>query len=219
MAAKFGLYSTPDGEFPSVTSILRKTLAPEKIEHFKKWEQEIGEEQAKIIKQNSIKRGSTIHSLIEAELYGWNMVCPEEFKDFWRNTQSFLKLISKVICSEKVVYSRSFGYAGKLDLLANYENELTLIDIKTSEKEKQSNWMQDEFLQIAAYQQAYQEMHHVEINSGLIAVVCPHTVQLFHFNQEEKWNLWETWLSRLSEYQNLGNYQENGSKPRLSRRL
>ena len=64
---------------------------------------------------------------------------------------------------EQVVFSRRHGYAGTMDLLARVDNELALIDFKTSKA-----IYGESFLQNAAYQVALSEMGHATPTAGYI---------------------------------------------------
>jgi len=79
----------------------------------------------------------------------------------------------RVISSEARVYSKH-GYAGTFDRLGYLDGRLTLLDIKTSTTVARST-----SLQLAAYEQAYKEMHDMQIEQ-LISVQlkpCAYTIR------------------------------------------
>jgi len=79
----------------------------------------------------------------------------------------------RVISSEARVYSKH-GYAGTFDRLGYLNGRLTLLDIKTSTTVARST-----SLQLAAYEQAYKEMHDMQIEQ-LISVQlkpCAYTIR------------------------------------------
>lgn len=115
--------------------------------------------------------GSQAHALIE-----WNLrsqlgqkVGPEPrvvddaqwafmaFQD-WANSVHL-----KPMFIEQVVFSKAYGYAGTMDLLAEVNGVPTLIDFKTGKA-----IYAEAFLQNVAYQQALLEMGHTGAESGLI---------------------------------------------------
>jgi CRISPR/Cas system-associated exonuclease Cas4 (RecB family) len=55
--------------------------------------------------------------------------------------------------SEKPVYSRKYGYAGTLDIIARVDGRLSLIDLKTSNFIYPDSY----FMQVAGYKMAYEE--------------------------------------------------------------
>jgi hypothetical protein len=69
----------------------------------------------------------------------------------------------KPILVEQVVYSKTHGYAGTLDLLAEVNGVLTVIDFKTGK-----SVYPESFLQNAAYRTALREMGHGDAKQGLI---------------------------------------------------
>jgi|SRR5580658_8172159 hypothetical protein len=69
----------------------------------------------------------------------------------------------KPIAVEQVVYSRKYGYAGTLDLLAEVNGVLTVIDWKTGKAV-----YSEAHLQNAAYRQAIREMGHGDPRQGIV---------------------------------------------------
>ena len=115
--------------------------------------------------------GSQVHALIEwtmkAELMHdagpsprisdkaqWAFMAWED----WRKSVNL-----KPLYVEQVVYSTQYGYAGTLDLLAEVDGVLTVIDWKTGKAV-----YAEAHLQNAAYRQAIREMGHGDPQAGLI---------------------------------------------------
>lgn len=69
----------------------------------------------------------------------------------------------KPIAVEQVVYSKQYGYAGTLDLLAEVNGVLTVIDWKTGKAV-----YSEAHLQNAAYRQAIREMGHGDPRQGIV---------------------------------------------------
>jgi genome maintenance exonuclease 1 len=210
MGSKF--YETPRGLYPSVTSILQATMPAEQRQRLNQWQQRNGSN-SDHLRQAAIERGTVIHKLIEAKLKGEVMECPPDVNGFWNEAQKILRAIGEVVASEHPVYHSQLHYAGTLDLLAYWQETLTLFDFKTSHREKRSQWLTDAKLQIAAYRGAYESLYETEIAQGLIMVITPNTVQLFTLEKEELERYWQEWLIRLEQYRSLELYgQLFGSK-------
>jgi len=79
----------------------------------------------------------------------------------WEDWKKSVRL--KPIAVEQVVYSTKYGYAGTLDLLAEVNGVLTVIDWKTGKAV-----YSEAHLQNAAYRQAVAEMGHGEPQQGII---------------------------------------------------
>ena len=60
-------YETPDGDFPSVTTILSNTTYKPWLE---KWKQRVGEEEAARISKIATDRGEAVHSFAERYFNG-----------------------------------------------------------------------------------------------------------------------------------------------------
>lgn len=115
--------------------------------------------------------GTQVHSLIE-----WNLrrllgqkVGPEpkvEDKAQWAfmSWQDWAQKVTlKPLLIEQQVFSLTHGYAGTMDLLAEVEGVVTLIDWKTGKAV-----YPEAFLQSAAYQVALTEMDHAKAMAGLV---------------------------------------------------
>ena len=79
----------------------------------------------------------------------------------WEDWRRAVKL--KPVAVEQVIWSREHGYAGTLDLLAEVEGVLTVVDWKTGKAV-----YGEAHLQNAAYRQAIREMGHGDPKQGLI---------------------------------------------------
>lgn len=115
--------------------------------------------------------GSQVHELIEWTMKG--ELCYEvgpspRITDAaqwafmaWEDWRRAVKL--KPVAVEQVIWSKTYGYAGTLDLLAEVEGVLTVIDWKTGKAV-----YGEAHLQNAAYRQAIREMGHGDPKQGLI---------------------------------------------------
>ena len=55
------VYQTPDGSFPSITTVLGR----KKAQFFKEWRARIGEEEANKITTQATRRGTKVHKVVE----------------------------------------------------------------------------------------------------------------------------------------------------------
>ena len=79
----------------------------------------------------------------------------------WEDWRRSVKL--KPIAVEQVIYNEKHGYAGTLDLLADVDGVLTVVDWKTGKAVYPEAHLQNE-----AYRQAIREMGHGDPRPGLI---------------------------------------------------
>jgi hypothetical protein len=150
--------------YPSVTSILQ--YMP-KNKFFESWLKDVGHN-ADIIMRRAGKEGTQVHQAAEELIKGnevnwideygnakysllvWEMIL--KFYDFW--TTHTPKLIS----TEEFVWSDEHKYAGTADLLVEMDDEIWLLDIKTSNSIHKSY-----DLQLAAYAKAIEELKGIKV--------------------------------------------------------
>jgi PD-(D/E)XK nuclease superfamily len=147
-------YYTPDGRerFPSMTTVLGRVLSSTWLDE---WKARVGEEEAAKVSGVATTRGSSVHLL--AERYVLN----EE--DYARgampfNLVTFSQLrkvldahVNRVRGIEMPMFSRILGVAGTTDLVADYDDELSIIDYKTSKRLKKREDIEGYLLQGGGY--------------------------------------------------------------------
>lgn len=149
------LYTTPDGAFPSVTTVL-SILNEEAIQS---WRNRVGEEEANRVSGRASSRGTRVHSIIEDYLNGKDTT---EYLPHIRqslvNLQPLLDArIGRIFGLEVPLYSKHLKLAGRCDAVAEFDGVVSIVDWKTSrypkEKEKISNY----FCQMTAYAIMFEE--------------------------------------------------------------
>ena len=164
-------YQTPKGDiFPSITTILQKTMDTEKQQSLQNWkEQEVA---AQYITEESAMIGTQTHKLIENHLNGITQT--EEVRllsvAHFNNLIPFLQKINDIHGIELRLYSDVMKLAGTSDCIAKYDGELSIIDYKTKRSNQQEEWMTDHFIQGTAYSQMFKELTGIEIKQVVILV-------------------------------------------------
>ncbi len=128
-------YDTPEGKYPSVTTVLN---AYQNKEYLERWRTRIGDAEANRITEQAKRRGNAIHKM--AELYLKND--PRWNKDVSIiNMESFLQikpwLDSYVECvygCEIPLYSRKLHVAGTTDSVVTWKGKNSILDFKTSKR-------------------------------------------------------------------------------------
>jgi len=82
-----------------------------------------------------------------------------------------LDKINNIVLQEGGLYSDKWGVAGRVDCIAEYEGKLSVIDFKTSSKEKKEEWVENYFIQGAAYCEMYEERFKGKIDQVVILIV------------------------------------------------
>ena len=157
-------YDTPDGTLISITSLL-KNFTPEGI---LEWRKAVGEEVANEVMRAAADRGSKVHKIIE------NCLSNKSENDLVGNYGELaarmfsqmvpaLDKIDRIRALEKGLYSTRFGIAGRVDCIAEYDKELTVIDFKTSTR-KRDERNETHLVQASFYSLAWEERTGEKVN-------------------------------------------------------
>lgn len=148
-------YVTPDGTFPSVTTVL---AASQDHSFLDEWRARVGDEEADRISKESTDIGTHLHLLFECFLKKEEMPppsTPEEstaLRMFRQSKPKLDRLVSSMIAMEEPVWSTRFRVAGRFDLLAETrEGKIELIDFKNARKQKRLQDIQHYRIQLAFY--------------------------------------------------------------------
>ena len=157
-------YDTPDGTLISITSLL-KNFTPEGI---LEWRKAVGEDVANEVMRAAADRGSKVHKIIE------NCLSNKQENDLVGNYGELaarmfsqmvpaLDKIDRIRTLEKGLYSTRFGIAGRVDCIAEYDKELTVIDFKTSTR-KRDERNETHLVQASFYSLAWEERTGEKVN-------------------------------------------------------
>jgi len=164
-------YQTPRGEvFPSITTILHKTMSIEKKESLQNWkDQEIA---ANYITTEAAMIGTETHKLIENHINEVRQTDEVRLLSVahFNNLIPFLQKIDDVHGTELRLYSYAMKLAGTADCIAKYDGELSIIDYKTKRSDQREEWMTDHFIQGTAYAQMFKELTGIEVKQVVILV-------------------------------------------------
>ena len=146
-------YKTPDGIFPSVTTV----TGWEKKNFFASWRKNNPEEAVRVC-----DRGTKLHAIIENYLNNKDSEdtpLTEESNevDLFNSMKPHIDKINNIRALESSLYSKILGLAGRVDCIGEYQNQLCVIDFKGSTKIKNKEDIENYFLQAAAYALMWQE--------------------------------------------------------------
>jgi len=176
-----------DGEtkhYPSVTTVLAND--PEKNKSLAAWRKRVGTDEANRISKNATTRGEMVHQMCEDHINN----CKDYLSYRHDANAMFLDLKPKldanvgyVVAQEVPLVSHVLRLAGRVDLIAEWDGELAIIDFKTSSRPKKEEWIKDYYKQIAAYAAMVYEMTDIIITKGVIPITVEHdSPQIFIFN-------------------------------------
>ena len=199
------LYDVNGSRLPSVTTILGKT---KNQQFLKDWKAKVGEERAEQIKNLSSKRGTAMHKFLETHITGVG------YDDLTEIGQAAKPMAKKIIEVGLAPVDEYYGsevtlhypglYAGQTDLVCLHNDLETIVDFKQSNRPKKKEWIEDYYLQIAAYAMAHDYVHNSCIEQGIIMVCTPDLYyQEFVVNGAELRRYKHSFLKRLDMYYDL----------------
>ena len=184
-------YETPDGnKYPSITTVLGKQ--PGKQKGLQAWRKRIGEEQARIVSGKAARRGTAFHNICEDYLNGMEDITHHKDKNFlawcmFGEIKSHLdEKINKVVLQEQSMYSPRYKVAGRCDLIGLWDNEMAVVDFKTTTTPKKEEWIEDYYIQCCAYAAMYEEHTGTAVNRIVVAMVAEDgSIQIFEKNTKD----------------------------------
>ena len=162
-------YNVNDRPMVSITSV---------TSHFNKhifvdWRKRVGEDEANRITKRATTRGTGTHELIEKHLLNEEVVLDNpSTKMLFTQAKKVLQNINNIYALEKSLYSNELGVAGTVDCIAEYNGELSIIDFKTAAKPKPRDWIENYFVQAAAYACMFYELTDIPVKKLVILMTC-----------------------------------------------
>jgi len=170
-------YDTPEGKFPSVTTV----TGWEKRKFFAEWRKNNPDEA-----KRTTNRGSKLHSLIEKyidnEKLNKKEIDPFTL-DLFLQIKDEVDKIDNIHALELPLYSKLLKLAGRVDCIAEFDGELSVIDFKGSTKQKRKEDIENYFLQATAYSIMWKERTGIPVKKIVILIACEDGgVQVFESN-------------------------------------
>ena len=209
------VYEVVGTKLPSVTTILGATKDQEFL---KKWKAKVGEAKAEEIKNLSSRRGTSMHKFLESYIEG---VGYDDLTDIGVQAKPMAQKIIEIglapvdeyYGSEVTLYYPGL-YAGSTDLVCRHNGMDTIIDFKQANKPKNKDWIEDYYLQIAAYCMAHDYVYNSQIQQGIIMVCTPDLYfQEFKFQDHELRQWKHKFLKRLDMYHELMHSEKQTKEP------
>ncbi len=155
------VYYTPSGKaYPSVTTVLGSMNKA----FIDAWRKRVGEEEANKISGKASRRGEALH--LACEKYLLNEMSDLKIRNMMPNIKELFfqlrpeldKNIGTIYAVEQPLYSDKLKIAGRVDCIAKWDGKISIIDFKTSSKEKLEENILNYFLQCAAYAEMFEEL-------------------------------------------------------------
>lgn len=189
---------------PAVTTIIKATQPIDSVAALSNWRNKIGEAQANRIALTSRRRGELLHQWVKEYFQGLSPIASSLIQPYCYSVQSVLEKLSDVQLVETVVPNYVEQYAGKVDLVARYEDVPCTIEWTTAEEPKlRVEKLYDKPLQAVAYGGAInryygESLFGTKIVNALIVVALPgEDAEIFLLKREQLLDYWQKWLKRL----------------------
>ena len=179
---KFGvhIYETEHGLFISATTVLKYSKSEEDKKKLEKWRENTnkkygGEGAANYIFRQAGVIGTETHNL--NEMYLKDILNDDILnkarllsKAHHNNMKPAMDRISNVKGLELMLYSAKYGVAGTSDVIANFDDVISILDYKCKKSYQKKDWILDYFIQAAMYSTMWKEMYDEEINQAVIII-------------------------------------------------
>lgn len=160
-------YTLPDGFIlPSITTI----LSAQSKEGIAAWRKRVGEAEANRVSAKASGRGTRVHNLCEDFIQNKPLreSMPDAIEMFKTIKPVLETIVNNIHYVEQSFYSKKIGSAGRSDLIAEFDGELSVMDYKTSAKIKYRENILSYFWQSTFYALAYEELVGTPINQIVI---------------------------------------------------
>lgn len=152
-------YRTPEGLlYPSVTTVLGAASDKSGLDN---WRKAVGEEEANRVSARAARRGTEVHRLCEDLVLNRPIDLRREMPlnvHMYRQLERELRAhCDDIRGSELFLYSDALKVAGACDLIASWDGKPSIIDFKTSGKNKKKEWIEGYFLQCSLYSYMFWE--------------------------------------------------------------
>jgi len=155
------VYVTPSGfKYPSVTTV----LSPYGKKALFEWRERVGAEEANRVAAKASRRGTALHKVCEKYLLNemsstkLASMLPTTKELFYKIKPHIDTSIGKIYSLEQALYSDGLRIAGRVDCIAEWNGKLSIIDFKSSTRQKEKNGIANYFMQCTAYAVMFEEL-------------------------------------------------------------
>ena len=198
-------YSIDDTKLPSVTTILSATQSDEKRQSLANWRARLGSGAANKVMNEAAVRGTSMHTYLEAYVKGTGHLDLTQ-TGLQANVMA-QQIIEKGLGDLEEVWGQEVTlyypdlYAGATDLVGIYNGAESIVDYKQTNKPKRREWIDDYFVQLAAYAMAHNQVYDTKIQSGVILMCSKDNLfQKFEVSGKEFQRYKHQFLRKIDQY-------------------
>jgi len=167
------LYTTPEGNrYKSITTV----LSHHNKEGILEWRKAVGEERANEVSRKAASRGTKVHKICEDYLkneisdFKMQLLMPDLKELVFKIKPIIDENVGKVYAQEQALYSDKLKIAGRVDLIAEWNGKLSVVDYKTSTRQKDEENIQNYFMQCTAYALMFAERTGIWIDDIVVLI-------------------------------------------------
>jgi CRISPR/Cas system-associated exonuclease Cas4 (RecB family) len=197
--AKGRKYTTPEGkQYPSITTV----LGHGNKEWLQQWRDRVGAAEADKISRFAANRGTELHDCLEKYLDNETVpkMMPMAQSGFNKISRYLDKYLGEIWAQEVPLYSDYLRLAGRVDLIAELNGSVAIIDFKTSRKIKKKEWIEDYFLQMTAYSIMWEERTGIPISKLVIVMDIDYQAPRVFIEKRDNWA--KKLITRIRDYEN-----------------
>ena len=163
-------YVTPEGNhYESVTTFISRLSCKKKLFE---WQKRIGHVAAKKETVRTQVRGKSVHSLVETYVRNKPLDLTNPLsKQLFVRIRPVVERIDNLRVIESALYSNRLKLAGTPDIIGDFDDVLSVIDVKTSTKMKQKKAIMSYYLQTACYAIFFEEHFEMLPQQAVILMV------------------------------------------------
>ena len=177
------------GPYPSVTTVLGAD--PKKKEGLQKWRKRVGEEEANKVSHVASQRGTAVHQIMEDYILDQKPITKPMPVNL-ATAGDLKRMVDAYVGDVKLVEGQLFSHhlrtAGTVDLVAEWDGKMAIIDWKTSKWAKKRVHINNYFMQEAAYAVMFEERTGIPVERLVTAVAYDQPnggCQLFIENRDD----------------------------------
>lgn len=175
------IYQTPDGDFPSVTTVLGSYFDNTALEE---WKYRVGEKEAKRISDQAARNGTELHGVFEKFLLNEDYsnehsIAKMRFASVKRKLENN---IDDVYGVEFPLFSKELKTAGRADAVVKWKNKKSILDLKTTRKYKKEEWIDSYFTQATTYGIMINDMYELGIEQ-IVIVFSTDDLECYYFEK------------------------------------
>lgn len=173
-------------EYPSITRVLGAKPKPQLVA----WKKRVGSAEAARITAESTTQGTSVHTLAESyinneadQVADALPTLSDNVQQLWNDLSPWIDAhVQRVHGQEQDVYSAHLKVAGRMDLLATVDGDLSVVDFKTSRRPKKRDYVLDYFLQGCFYSLCVFEHTGQKVKRIIFPIVSPEGLEIFETN-------------------------------------